>query len=169
MATLVTVLTLAGSAVAQQAEQENPGAAAWRRGMSLLGKGLTDAAIAQFTTLIKYDPNDPVSYCYRADAHARKKDWPMVLADADSAIRLDPKLTWAYVLRGQACTGLRNHRDAMIALSQAIRMDPQFVNAFVQRGYLYAQMGDADKANRDFTMANRLLVEQAGGQPSEVR
>jgi tetratricopeptide (TPR) repeat protein len=162
---IALVIVLIWTSIAQP-QDDNPGAMAWRRGMSLLDKELVDAAIAQFSLLVQYDPKDPVSYCYRANAFARKKDWHNMLADADAAIRLDSKLAWAYVLRGQAYAGLKQHREAEDALGQAIRLDPKFKEAYIQRGYLYAKMGQPDKANRDFRVANRLIIEEAGGQPS---
>jgi tetratricopeptide (TPR) repeat protein len=160
---LATVLILPSIA---RPQGDNPGATAWRRGMSLLDKELVDAAIAQFSLLVQYDPKDPVSYCYRANAFARKKDWQNMLADANAAIRLDNKLAWAYVLRGQACAGLKKHEEAEDALGQAIRLDPRFKEAYIQRGYLYAKLGQPDKASRDFSVANRLIIEEAGGESS---
>jgi tetratricopeptide (TPR) repeat protein len=160
---LAAVLTAPSIA---QDQGDNPGATAWRRGMSLLDKGLVDAAIAQFSLLVQYDPKDAVSYCYRANALARKKDWHRMLADTDAALRLDSKLAWAYVLRGQACAGLKKYKEAENALGQAIRIDPKFKEAYIQRGYLYSKMGQPDMANRDFRVANRLIIEEAGGDPS---
>jgi tetratricopeptide (TPR) repeat protein len=152
------------------AQDDNPGAVAWRRGVSLLNKGLMDAAIAQFTLLVRHDPEDPVSYCYRADAFARKRDWQQVLADAEAALRLEPKLAWAYVLRGRARAGTRKPKEAMADYAQAIRVDPQFLRAYLQRGYLYAELGEPEKANQDFNTANRLSIQQAtGGSSTDLR
>jgi len=149
---------------------ENPGAAAWRRGRVLLEQGLVDAAIAQFTRLVQYDPEDPVAYCYRADAYARKKDWAPVLQDAQRAIKLDPKLAWAYVLRGQAYAGMKQTEKALADFAQAIRLDAEFVPAYVQRGYLYAGLNQPERANRDFRTANRLIIQHAtGGQRTQRR
>jgi tetratricopeptide (TPR) repeat protein len=152
------------------AQDDNPGAVAWRRGVSLLDKGLVDAAIAQFTLLVRHDPEDPVSYCYRADAFARKRDWQEVLADAETALRLDRKLAWAYVLRGRARAGMKKPQEALADYAQAIRVDPQFLRAYVWRGYLYAELGESAKANQDFSTANRLSIQQAtGGSSTELR
>lgn len=165
-AAVVAGLLLAGWAAAADAQQapekSNPGAAAFFRGMKLMKAGLVDGAIAAFSELVRYDPDDPVSYCYRANALLRKSAWDQAIADASKAIELDEKQAWAYVLRGYARSAKNLNDEALADFNRAVVLDAALADAYVQRGHLYAKLGQAEKANADLQVANRLLVEQAG-------
>ena len=69
--------------------------------MALVGKGDTQAAIAQFDQIITSTPNAAAAYYGRAMAHNTAKRRDDSLKDLDRAIALDPRNAQYQQVRAQ--------------------------------------------------------------------
>lgn len=64
-------------------------------------KGEYDAALDDYNTSIKLEPDNVESYDYRADVYQDKGDLDAALADYDRATKIDPNYASAYYSRGR--------------------------------------------------------------------
>ncbi len=60
------------------------------RGIAYQEKGEVDRAIADFTTAIKFNPNDAEAYNNRSTAYVYKGDYDRAIADYRKALAIDP-------------------------------------------------------------------------------
>jgi tetratricopeptide (TPR) repeat protein len=120
-------------------------------------RGDYDRAIADFTQVIRLDPNDAWAYNSRGTAYHQKGDSDRALADFTQAIRLNPNDAKAYYDRGVVYhLGKKDSDRAIADYTQAIRLDPNYAWAYTNRGAAYYGKGDLDKAIADYTQGIRL-------------
>jgi tetratricopeptide (TPR) repeat protein len=124
-------------------------------GVVLLEQGKLDDALARFEEAISVDPKDERAYLNRGAIWARKKDWPAVLAECETAMRLNPASLVAYNLRSMAKHATGDQQGALADANQALRHG-NWAIALHNRGCAYAAMHDDDRALGDFDEAIRL-------------
>ncbi len=112
------------------------------RGLAYQEKGEVVRAIADFTTAIKFNPNDARVYNSRGVAYARKGDKDHAIADFDMAIVRDPKLADAYYNRGVAYYDKGDYDSAIADYTKAIALDPNDATAYCNRGGAYGRKGE---------------------------
>ena len=64
------------------------------------------------------------SYCNRAFAYLKKKDFQKALTDCEESIQLNPKYVKAHHRKGKAYQGLKNHEMAYKAFKEALKLEP---------------------------------------------
>jgi len=79
----------------------------FRRGVAHIEKGDCDAAIADFTKAIGFDPQHEHAWCNRGLAHLVKGDYKEALSDYNQALRLDPRDAIVLTYRFMAAIGAR--------------------------------------------------------------
>ncbi len=112
----------------------------YERGRAYSYKQAYDRAIAEYSTAIGIDRDNPASYITRGHAYMMKREDELAMADFDTAINVAPKL------RGIAYRSLTS-RDAW---------KDDLVNAYHSRGMAYYYNEEYDAAITDFDAAIRL-------------
>jgi tetratricopeptide (TPR) repeat protein len=121
-------------------------------------KGDYDHAIADYTKMIGYVPEDAGAYKLRGDAYASNRHYDNAIADYTEMIELAPSsaASLAYEIRGRAYTQNGSYNAALADYNKAIKLDPKNASYFDDRGRAFANEGDYDRAIADFTKAIEL-------------
>jgi lipoprotein NlpI len=77
------------------------------RGVARLKKKDLDAAIKDFTEVIRLDPQSANAFYNRGNAHGGKKEYDKAIEDYSGVIRLDPKNAYAHANRAMMQLALR--------------------------------------------------------------
>jgi tetratricopeptide (TPR) repeat protein len=111
--------------------------------------GDTDAAYADFSTLIEMDPYYTDYLCERAKISRQAGDLAAALADYDRAVRLAPPFPELYYNRGTARVALGDVEGALADFGYVLAMEPRDVDTRLSRADLLLQDGDLDGAMAD--------------------
>ncbi|HEY5138407.1 MAG TPA: tetratricopeptide repeat protein [Methylococcales bacterium] len=103
----------------------------FKQGKVLLDHQDYQGAIANFTQVIRLQPNHSGAYLLRGDAHASLEDYPGAIADYTQAIRFEPNNAGAYSGRGSARKLLKDYQGAITDYTQASRLDPSNAAAYI--------------------------------------
>ena len=115
-----------------------------------------DAAIADFTSALRLDPDNAGIYRERGSAYSSNGDPDRAIADYTQALGLNPNFALAYIARGIAYKNKRDYDRAITDYDQAIRLDPNYAAAYNNRGIAYRNKNDYDRAIADYDQTLRL-------------
>ena len=113
-------------------------------------KELFDKMIADFTEVIRQNPNDWNCYRLRGDVYVKRNHWDQAIADFKETIRLNPLESDTYAALGAAYCQKGNYDQAMKDFNEALRIDPNCKNAYLFRGDMYYIKGEYDKSKSDY-------------------
>ena len=99
------------------------GVALYNRGTAYEAKGAYDAALADYTAVLKIKQIGLV-YANRGLVYQRLRDYQRSIADLDEALRLSPDLEQAYKWRGVDYFNIGEYRRALADFDAALRIDP---------------------------------------------
>ena len=99
------------------------------RGLAYQEKGEVDRAVADFTTAIKFNPNDARVYNNRGVAYEQKGDKEQAIADYGKGIALNPKYVEAYTNRGVAYEQKGDKEQAIADFRKALEINPSHQDA----------------------------------------
>ena len=99
------------------------------RGLAYQEKGEVDRAVADFTTAIKFNPNDARVYNNRGVAYEQKGDKEQAIADYGKGIALNPKYVEAYTNRGVAYEQKGDKEQAIADFRKALEINPPHQDA----------------------------------------
>ena len=99
------------------------------RAMSYYAKKEYDKAIADFTTLIKLEPNDYSNYYGRGRAYSGKRDYDKAIADYTQSIRLNSNYADAYFHRGIAYSNKGDTKREIADYEAALKINPNHADA----------------------------------------
>jgi tetratricopeptide (TPR) repeat protein/ribosomal protein L40E len=123
--------------------------------------GNDEAAISDFSEIIRLEPDNADTYNSRSDTYNEIGEYDKALADANKAIHLDPNIANYYDTRATALKGKGNFDAALRDYNTAIKMDSSDAVFFNNRGDLYEKMENYDAAIKDFTKAIRIDSDDA--------
>jgi tetratricopeptide (TPR) repeat protein len=119
-----------------------------------------DATIAGCTALInsgRYSGHNlSAVYNNRSAGYIGKKEWDMVIADANTAIQLDSTNAESYIDRCAAYIGKALYNQAISDCTQAIALKSNDSRAYYNRAGAYEQAGSRDQAITDYRTAAQL-------------
>ena len=121
-----------------------------------LAKREFDHAIADYSQIIKYDPQNRYAYIHRGEAYLYNNDFDHAIADLAEAIRIDPTDEAAYVDRAVAYHRSGQVSSAMADYHRAIELNPNSPLVYQSRGAVYLREEDHDRAIDDFSQAIKL-------------
>jgi len=145
------------------------------KGLAQVQKGESEAAIAEFTKVIKLDSESANAFVNRGKAHANMGALDEAIADYDKAIALEPDNEMAYNNRCFTQVGRRNFDAAIADCDKTIAIRPNFAYAYNNRGQAFASQGKIDKAFADYDKSiafdgeNIFAYENRGNLRIEVR
>jgi tetratricopeptide (TPR) repeat protein len=117
-------------------------------------------AIADYTALLKAQPDRVDAYSNRGFAYAMLNNLKSALADFDRAIELAPNNADAYNGRGNVNAMAGNLSASIRDFNQSIRCNRDFADAYYNRAVSRHGLGDRRGAKRDLTQAAKLFQQQ---------
>jgi serine/threonine protein kinase/Flp pilus assembly protein TadD len=132
-----------------------PATVAYRRGVAALYRGSCDRAIAEFTEVIRLDPNSFGPRFHRGIGYSFAGRYQEALADFTAAIQLEPDHIEAYLERARVYINLGEKRLALNDYTKAIRLRPD-AETYLARGRLHHEMGSYEQAMADCDRALHL-------------
>jgi len=118
-------------------------------------------AIADYSSAIRINPNDDISYSNRGIAKSDLGDKQGAIADYNEVIRLKPDSAIAYGSRGNAKGELGDKKGAIADYNEAIRLKPNDDISYSNRGLAKYELGDKQGAIADYNEAIRLKPNDA--------
>jgi tetratricopeptide (TPR) repeat protein len=112
--------------------------------------------IADFTEMIRLNPNDWKSLGKRGEVYLKTGDNQKAIADFTEAIRLNLSNADAYEQRGKAYNTIGEYSLAIADYDAALQIKSDDADIFFNRGYAYFNKGEYEKAVSDFNEAIRL-------------
>ncbi len=107
------------------------------RGNFHLENGDYEAALAEYTKALKYDPKSWVAFLLRAYLYQVQNEHHLAISDLDKTIELNPTVE-AHVMRGVAYAFSGDDEAALKDYVTAVRIDPGYGNIYKQRAYISA-------------------------------
>ncbi len=126
------------------------------RGNFYLDNGDYEAALAEYTRALEYDPKSWVAFLLRAYLYQIQNENRLAISDLDKTIELNPTVE-AHVMRGVAYAFSGDDDAALKDYVTAARIDPGYGNIYKQRAYIYLRRGKFAQAEADIQTAIRLL------------
>jgi len=120
-----------------------------------------DNAIADYTQVIRLDPNNKDAYNRRGLSYSAKRDYDKAIADYTQAIRIDPKYGVFFYNRAKEYTNKGDYDKAIADFTEAIRLDPNDEDFFDGRADAYNGKGDYNKAIADANESIRIAPKYA--------
>lgn len=111
------------------------------------------ADIKDINKILSFEPDDLVSYSYRARRYEYLKQYSKAIADYTMLISLDPDEPWNYVMRAHCRERNGEYKDALDDCNKAIAMNNGFGNVtlFATRGVSNYKMSNYFEAYNDLS------------------
>ncbi len=135
------------------------------RGNYHLDNGDYEAALAEYTRALDYDPKSWVAFLLRAYLYQLQSKNALAIKDLDKTIDLNPTVE-AHVMRGVAYAFSGDDDAALSDYETAVRIDPAYGSTYKQRAYIYLRRGKFAEAEADIQEAMRLLPDDLEVQHS---
>jgi tetratricopeptide (TPR) repeat protein len=94
------------------------------KGNELMKTKEFDQAIKLYTQSIKYDPNEPTTYCNRALAYSKVKQYDNAISDCTKAIAIKDDYTKAYYRRAVCYMEMNKFKEAFTDLLMVLKDTP---------------------------------------------
>ena len=140
----------------------------YNRGSARLAAGQYDGAISDLTQATELRPEFARAYCNRGLALLRKAQRDKALADFDKGLALQVDMPLCYYGRGELTLSDGKYLEAIDDLTRGINFKPT-AEALAHRATAYEQLGDNDKALRDYRNALALRPQLKEAQAGITR
>ncbi|MDZ4669967.1 MAG: tetratricopeptide repeat protein [Phototrophicales bacterium] len=131
------------------------------KALMALNDGRLDDAIAQFSKVIKYYPQDSIALYHRANTYKQKGDMDAALADYDSAVARGGRMSGVlYGARAYFLMYLGRYEDALKDYQLALKTDPTQPQTQLGIAYAYLFMKDYEKALAQAQITVDILEKQ---------
>ncbi|WP_159520145.1 tetratricopeptide repeat protein [Sunxiuqinia indica] len=127
-----------------------------RVGQTRIQIGNYVGAIENFNIVIKFKPQLPESYYYRAVAKHQLEDFRGAIRDYDKAIDIKPYYPDAFMHRGLAYLELKEYDKALEDYDKALELDPNNEAIYNNRGIAKLSLKDVDGAIADYDKALKI-------------
>ena len=125
-------------------------------GDSLYSSGEYRQAVAQYTTVIKSQPENEFAYNARGLAKLALKEYYEAIADFNRAAEINPKSANPQNNLGLAKYYLGDRNGALKDYDKALELDPKLAVAYNNRGIIYLESDKNQLAANDFSTVTKL-------------
>ncbi|MEK7485274.1 MAG: tetratricopeptide repeat protein, partial [Planctomycetota bacterium] len=125
----------------------------FQSGITKYSSGEFDGAIADFSEVIRLDPQNYTAYINRGNVKQAKEDYSGAIADYNVSIQINPKDADAYANRGTAKYAQKDWAGALADHTSAIQLNPQDFSAYTNRGNIKKDGQDYEGALADYSSA----------------
>jgi tetratricopeptide (TPR) repeat protein len=115
----------------------------------MVALGHLDEALADFDTLVEWDPYYTDYFSERAKISRKRGDFEAALADYDRAVSKSPPFPELYYNRGTARLAVGDEDGALADFGYVLEMEPDDVDTRLSRADLLLGRGDLDAAEAD--------------------
>lgn len=152
-----------------QAIDLNPEDGVWilykLRGDAKFRLGQNEAALLDYSEVIRLEPNNSMGYLARSLIHLQNESYDQAIADFDSVLdrhlELDEDDKFAsYIRRGYAKLQMDLFTEAILDLSQAILLAPNLPDAYYYRAEAYKELHEYKSAISDYQFFVRLTDDE---------
>ena len=133
----------------------------FRRGYAKAELGDYRGAIADYTEVIRLQPDMASAHYNRGVVKAELGDYRGAIADYTEVIRLQPDMASAHYNRGVVKAELGQHFAAIADYDVTIRLQPDAADAYYSRGNVKAKLGQYFAAISDYDTTIRLKSDYA--------
>jgi tetratricopeptide (TPR) repeat protein len=109
------------------------------------------AAIANYTRALQFNPNQPTLLLWRAIAYRHAGEYELALDDLESSRQLDPTSPYVIVERGKTFNAMEEYELALEDFTWVIDNYHNFDSAYYGRGIAYQGLGDLNASFADFS------------------
>jgi tetratricopeptide (TPR) repeat protein len=102
-------------------------------------------------------------YCARGDAHRRKLEQDLALADYTKAIEIAPEFAQSYYDRGRAYRAKNEYDLAILDFTKAIEIDAKSDIGYMERGHAFTDKCEYELAIADYTKVIEANPSFVGG------
>lgn len=110
----------------------------WGRGEIHRARGDWEAAIRDFSEVVRLSPESHLAYLSRGVCRTEAGDIPAALEDFDRAAELAPKEAAVYQLRRRVHTALGDHEKALADATRAVELAPEDARGYNSRAWIRA-------------------------------
>ncbi len=111
------------------------------------------AAIEDYSQVIKINPNYADAYYNRGKVRYELKDYQAAIEDYRQAIKINPNYAHAYGNLGIIRYELKDYQAAIEDYNQAIQINPNYEDAYRNRGLVHSELDDYQAAIVDYNQA----------------
>ncbi len=123
------------------------------QGMNNIALNNYPAGIADYDTVLKNKPNDPLAFYNRGIAYYELKAYQKALADENLSIHFNPGNADAYYMRAICYFELKDYKTAENDFNSSATLGNQDSKLYCWRGANFYQMGNFDKAKENLQKA----------------
>lgn len=148
------------------------------RGLAFGWNGENDKAISDFNEAIELNTEYGKAHLARGVIYARREmgEYDKAISDYYKALQLNPdmrteieaKLSIAYSNRGIKFAEKHQHSEAILDFNHSIKLDPGRGKSFYNRALSWKDMGDCEKAAKDWKRACDLGIKKACDKYDEL-
>lgn len=135
----------------------------YNRAITRYELGDKQGAIADYSEVVRINPNHDIAYNNRALVRDELKNREGAIVDLNRSILSNPRNCIAYCNRGVIRLRSGDMMSAIEDFSYAIQVDPDCTNAFAQRGLARLRLGNVSGAIDDFTAMVRINSQNPVG------
>jgi tetratricopeptide (TPR) repeat protein len=139
------------------------------RGEANDSTGQKEDAIADYTDVIRLQPDATRAYFGRGQIYQSRGDHDLAIADFSEFVRLDPKAFGAFHARGNSYREKGDLDRAIADYNDAIRILPSLSPYYYDRGVAYRMKGDRERAIADFRHVVRITPLASAQSLNELR
>lgn len=130
-------------------------------GLSYFDKGNFDASLYYIDTSIKLNPQETLSFHFRANIYMKMEKYEEAINDCNKAINSGFTSNMIYFDRGVCLFYLKRNKDALIDLDKAVKQYPHRSDVFLKRGEVNYALGYVDSACEDWKKADSIEKDSA--------
>jgi tetratricopeptide (TPR) repeat protein len=128
------------------------------QGWQALNKSDYDRAIAEFSIVLRHDPNEVRALEGRSNAYWYKGKYDLSIADLNKVITIEPGNEHAYWNRANTYYSKHNYPRAMADANQAIKLAPNDPDTYSMRADIEAATENDKRAIEDLDRAIKLAL-----------
>ncbi|MBK8338527.1 MAG: tetratricopeptide repeat protein [Flavobacteriales bacterium] len=152
----LSLFSAQGQDLAQEISPDKALEETYAKGEQAYQRGSYAEAIADFSDVLKQDPEHMNAYLQRGFCHSLTKQYEKAISDFSAVIARKPDHLWAYTSRGSAYNKLKQYDKAIMDFDQVIGLDPKNEEAFNNRGWARKASGDPSGACKDWRASQRM-------------
>jgi len=119
-------------------------------------KGDYDKAIADFSTVIQFDPTNAMAFFDRGSAYRAKGEFEKSIEDFSKSIQLNPASALAFKSRASDFSAIGEFDKAISDWNEGLRLNPNDALALASRGVCFNGKQQFDEALKDDYQAIRI-------------
>ena len=125
----------------------------YNQGLQKLANNDYRGAIAAFTQVVNFNPQQDMAYTYRGDIYRKLGNYQAAIDDYTKALQTNPSFTYLHNSRGNLREALGDIKGAIEDYTQAIENYPEQATGYSNLGFALYKLGDIQGAMQNLDQA----------------